>query len=72
MEWWNKLKDLLPFGFHVVHKKEVIVKLTKVNILELEECKPKGVLREKSFFRTEKLDFFHLLPNGTISHTPGD
>ena len=72
MDWLDKLKVVFPFGAHAMAVRQTIVRLYKVNVAELEVCKPKGFLRERSFGRTEKLDFYHLGPDGTIKHTPGN
>ena len=72
MEWLSKLRHLLPLHVKLQVGKWRIVLLHKINVLELEVCKPKGILRERSFWRMEKVDFYHLLPDGTIKHTPGD
>lgn len=72
MDWLNRLRDLLPFGVRITAARRTMVRFHKINVAELEECKPKGFLRERPFWRTDKLDFYHLLPDGTINHTPGD
>ena len=72
MDWLSRLRDLLPFGVRVTIARRTIVRFHKVNVVALEECKPKGILRERPFWRTDKLDFYHLWPDGTIKYTPGD
>ena len=72
MGWLTDIKNLLPVTFTHSSERRTIVQVNKVNIFELEVCKPKGVLRERSLWRTEKLDFYHLREDGTIDHTPGD
>ena len=71
MGWLSDLKNLLPFTFTHSTERKTIVRLNKVNLFDLEVCTPKGVLRERSFGRTEKVDFYHLRDDGTIEHTPG-
>ena len=72
MEWLSKLRHLLPLHGKIQVGRQKIIRLHKINIFELEVCKPKGILRERPFWRTEKVDFYHLFPDGTIKHTPGD
>lgn len=69
---WSRLKHLLPVEIRIRIERRRIEQLHKVNVFDLEVCKPKGILRERSFWRTEKMDFYHLFPDGTIKHTPGD
>lgn len=71
MDWLTSLKDFFAIKFTRTTERKTIVRLNKVNLFDLEVCKPKGVLRERSFGRTEKLDFYHLRDDGTIEHTPG-
>ena len=68
MDW---LKELLAnFGLRVASERKSLVLLQKVDIFELEVCKPKGILRARPFWRMEKLDFYHRLPDDSILHTP--
>ena len=69
MGWLTDIKNLIPFTY--TNERKTTVQLNKVNIFDLEVCKPKGILRERSFGRTEKLDFYHLREDGSIEHTPG-
>lgn len=69
MGWLTDFKNLFPFTY--TNERKTIVQLNKVNIFDLEVCKPKGILREQSFGRTEKVDFYHLREDGSIEHTPG-
>lgn len=70
MDWLTRLK--LIGAIRVAVQRKTLIRISKVNTWELETCKPKGVLRERSFGRTEKVDHYHLLPDGTIKHTPDD
>ena len=72
MGWLTDIKNLLPFTFTHTTERKTIIRLNKVNIFELEVCKPKGVLRERSFGRTERLDYYHLRADGSIEHRPAD
>ena len=72
MGWLTDIKNLLPVTFTHSSERKTVVQVTKQNTFDLEVCKPKGVLRERSLWRTEKLDFYHLREDGTIDHTPGD
>ena len=69
MGWLTDFKNLFPFTY--TNERKTIVQLNKVNVFDLEVCKPKGILREQSFGRSEKLDFYHLKENGTVEHTLG-
>ena len=69
MGWLTDIKNLIPFTY--TNERKTTVQYSKLNIFELEVCKPKGILREQSFGRTEKLDFYHLREDGSIEHTPG-
>ena len=73
MGWLADLKNFLPFTFthSATTERKTLVRLNKVNLFALEVCKPKGLIRERSFGRTEKVDFYHLRDDGTIEHTPG-
>ena len=71
MGWLTSLKDFFAIKFTHTTERKTIVRLNKVNLFDLEVCQPKGVLRERSFGRTEKLDFYHLRDDDTIEHTPG-
>lgn len=70
MDWLAKIKSLLPITIRATASRQTIVHLYKINVAELEECKPKGFLRERPFWRTDRIDFYHLLSDGTIQHTP--
>ena len=72
MDWLTRLTDLVSLRAHVSSERKSLVLLNKVNTLELEECVPKGIIRERSFWRIERIDFYHLQPDGSIKHTPGD
>lgn len=70
MEWLRKIKGTFPLKLGYALSKQYITFLFKVNVTELEICKPKAFTRERSFGRTEKLDIIHALPNGKIRHNP--
>jgi len=70
MEWLGKIKDFFPLKAGYNLSKQSITFLFKVNVTELEVCKPKAFTRERSLGRTEKLDIIHALPNGKIRHNP--
>ena len=74
MGWLTDIKNLLPFNIDINlgSTRRNIVQMHKVNTIDLEVCNAKGILRDRSFWRTERLDFYHLLPDGSIEHTPGD
>ena len=64
MDWLIRLKGMWPINISV--KRETLVMFTKVDVYELEECKPKVIRRERSFFRTDRLDSYHLQLDGSI------
>jgi hypothetical protein len=68
MGWLDRVLSI--FGLKATSERKSLVLLHKVNIFELEVCKPKGVLRERPFWRMEKLDFYHRLADDSILHTP--
>lgn len=76
MDWLIKLVSSLP-TLRIEHQSQTLteqktlVLLQKVNVLDLEECKPKGIIRERTFWKTERVDFYHLLSDNSIKHTPG-
>lgn len=71
MDWLTSLKDFFAIKFTHTTERKTIVLFNKVNLFNLEVCKPKGIMRERSFGRTEKLDFYQLRDDGTIEHTSG-
>lgn len=72
MDWLTTIKGIARiFPFQYREEKKTIVKITKVNTFDLKMCHPKGIIRERSFWRTEKVDMYHLLADGSIRHTPG-
>ena len=72
MGWLTDIKNLIPLTFNVNIERKTLTRLNKVNVIELEVCHAKGILRERSLWRTEKLDFYHLREDGSIEHTPAD
>ena len=72
MRWLTDLKNLWPVTFTHSSERRTLVQVNKFNVFELEVCKPKGVLRERPLWLTDKLDFYHLREDGTIEHTSGD
>ena len=70
MEWFEWIKSILPLRAEHVTLKKNITLLFKVNVSDLEICKPKAITRERSFGRTEKLDIVHVFPNGDVRHKP--
>ena len=66
------LKNLWPVTFTHSSERKTVVQMTKQNTFDLEVCTPKGVLRERPLWLTDKLDFYHLREDGTIEHTSGD
>jgi len=72
MDFLEKLRDLIPVRLSALSVRKSLILRVKINTVDLETCIPKGVLRERSFWRTEKLDFFHKLADDSIKHTPGD
>lgn len=68
MDLLSKLVGLLPIKVDIKRRDEKIVFLNKCDFYDLEICRPKLVRREKSFFRTDQLDKFHLLPDGSVIH----
>ena len=70
MDWLTEGGPKLPINLSA--QRTSIVLRQKVDILELEVCHPVGLIRERPFWRSDKVDFYHLLPDDTIKHTPGD
>ena len=71
---WPSLKDLLSIfpKISLSANRQTLVLYHKVNLFDLEECVPKGYSRERPFWRTDRIDFYHKLPDGTIEITPGN
>jgi len=65
---WPLIK--LPFHISLASRRQTIVQISKVPF-DLEVCTPKGVPREQPWWRTDRLDFYHLKSDGTIDHTIG-
>lgn len=68
MEWLKIIKECLPINLNIGVQHKKIVKYTKLDMYDLEVCKPKLIRRERSFFRKDQLDKFHLYPDGSVSH----
>lgn len=52
-------------------ERRALKRISKVPV-DLKVCKPVGVQREQPLWRTDRIDFYHLLEAGvTIKHTPG-
>lgn len=71
MGWLSELFRILPSLQVTIHRKTT-VQISKVNVGELEVCKPKMITRERPFWRSDKVDIYHALPDGSVRHTPGD
>ncbi len=73
MDWPRILSSILrPVTVNLEAVSKRLVRYNKINVVELEVCQAKGVLRERPFWRTERLDIYHLLEDGSIKHTPGE
>lgn len=74
MGWLSEfVSKLLPVHVEVQEqsvRRELVLR-NKIDIFELEACRPVGLLRERRFRRTERLDFYHLQVDGSILHMPG-
>lgn len=68
MDLLSRLVSLLPIKIDIKRRDEKIIFLNKCDSYDLEICIPKLVRREQSFFRTDRLDSFHLRPDGSIDH----
>ena len=70
---WPILKDLLSIlpKISVTGNRQTLVLLNKVTLFGLQECVPRGYTRERPFWQTDRVDFYHKMPDGTIEHTPG-
>ncbi len=66
---WLPIK--LPLTISLGLSRKTLVRFTKLDIFEMEVCETRGVRRERPLWRTDKLDFYHLLPDGRIEHTSG-
>jgi hypothetical protein len=62
--------DGWPVDFSASVSRQTIILRVKQDVIELKECTPTLVKRERSFGRIEKLDKFHLFPDGSVRHTP--
>ena len=72
MAWPILLKILEIFPkISLSANRQTLIRYHKVNIFDLQECVPKGLTRERPFWRTDRVDFYHKLPDGTIQITPG-
>ena len=60
-----------PVDISVSAGRKTLRLIRKVNTFDLEVCVPKGLVREQPFWRPEKVDLYHLLPDDSIKHTPG-
>jgi hypothetical protein len=65
MDW---LRNILALRASVSGQRRSVVRLHMMDSYELEECKPKIIRRERSFWREHRLDSYHLKPDGTIDH----
>ena len=74
MGWLTDIKNLLPLNLDIKlgSTRRNIVLMHKVNTFDLEVCKAKGILRDQPWWRMERLDYYHLFPDGSIEHTPGN
>jgi len=72
MAWLKKVKSLIPVNINIdeSHSRRTIVQYYKVNTFELEICVDKGIIRERRWWRSEKIDIFHRWPDGTLEHRP--
>jgi len=68
MDWLKIFKVSWPFSISIHRRTLVLFK--KLDVYELEVCNPKIVRRERSFFRTDRLDKYHLLQDGSFTHEP--
>ena len=69
MDLPSKLAGLLsPFKIDIKRRDEKIVFFNKCDSYDLEVCIPKVIRREKSLFRSDRLDSFHLKPDGSIEY----
>lgn len=65
MGWLTDLKLPVQLGT----ERKTIVQLQKVNLASLEVCHPVMLVREQSFYRTDRADIIHVREDGTVSHT---
>ena len=69
MDWIiNRLKGFLTF---IRINRSTIVLYNKMDPSQLEVCGAKSIRRERPFWRTGKIDLYHLKDDGEITHTPG-
>ena len=71
MSFLRDLGNALPVRMNVDVERKTIVQYQKLNLIDLEVCHPKMVIREQAFFRTDKVDIYHAWADGYIVHTPG-
>lgn len=69
MDWLSRLVNTFPEVKFLMERRK-ITRFTKLDVYELEECKPKIIRREIPFWRTDRLDKFHLMPDGSFTHHP--
>jgi hypothetical protein len=65
-----KLPINIDANLEAKSSRQTITYLFKINVTELEICHPTTFTRERSFFRTEKLDIVHAFADGSVRHTP--
>jgi len=71
MDWLSDLFRALPSLRITIHRR-TIVQISKINLADLGVCQPKIVMREQPFWRSDKVDIYHVLPDGSVRHSPGD
>ena len=72
MGWLSEVaKGLQPVHTNVNVERKTLVLYQKVSLFDLEVCHPKVLVREQSFWRTDRVDIYHLLSDNSIKHTPG-
>ena len=69
MDWLRKLGESLP-QLRATSERKSVVLMHKLSVVDLEVCVPKGILRPRPFWRMDKVDFYHLLADHSIRHTP--
>jgi hypothetical protein len=71
MDYLSNLLRIIP-SIRIINRRKTIVLMNKVNVADLEVCQPKIVTREMPFWRTDKVDIYRALADGSVRHTPSD
>jgi hypothetical protein len=66
MEWLSRLRGILSLS----GQRRTLVLYHKRDSYDLDVCTPKIIRRERRFWREDRLDLFHLKPDGNTEYKP--